>query len=54
MMSPLSVAQFIDPTQEPFDLMIMDEASQIFPEDSLGAIARAKQVDLATLIRTQK
>lgn len=44
MMSPLSVAQFIDPFQEPFDLMIMDEASQIFPEDSLGAIARAKQV----------
>ena len=44
MMSPLSVSQFIDPMQEPFDLMIMDEASQIFPEDSLGAIARAKQV----------
>lgn len=44
MMSPLSVSQFIDPSQEPFDLMIMDEASQIFPEDSLGAIARAKQV----------
>jgi len=44
MMSPLSVAQFIDPEQEPFDLMIMDEASQILPEDSLGAIARAKQV----------
>jgi len=44
MMSPLSVAQFIDPDQEQFDLMIMDEASQIFPEDSLGAIARAKQV----------
>jgi len=44
MMSPLSVAQFIDPSQEPFDLMIMDEASQILPEDSLGAIARANQV----------
>jgi len=44
MMSPLSVAQFIDSSQEPFDLMIMDEASQIFPEDALGAIARAKQV----------
>lgn len=44
MMSPLSVSQFIDPSQEPFDLMIMDEASQIFPEDSLGAIARAKQI----------
>lgn len=44
MMSPLSVSQFIDPSQEPFDLMIMDEASQILPEDSLGAIARAKQV----------
>lgn len=44
MMSPLSVSQFIDPSQELFDLMIMDEASQIFPEDSLGAIARAKQI----------
>lgn len=44
MMSPLSVAQFIDPSQEPFDLIIMDEASQILPEDALGAIARAKQV----------
>lgn len=44
MMSPLSVAQFIDPEQEPFDLIVMDEASQIFPEDALGAMARAKQV----------
>lgn len=43
MMSPLSVAQFVGADQEPFDLMIMDEASQIFPEDALGAIARAKQ-----------
>lgn len=44
MMSPLSVAQFIDPKQKPFDLVIFDEASQIFPEDALGSIARAKQV----------
>lgn len=44
MMSPLSLAQFIEPAEEKFDLMIMDEASQIFPEDALGAIARAKQV----------
>lgn len=44
MMSPLSVAQFVDPSQEPFDLIVMDEASQIFPEDALGAMARAKQV----------
>ncbi|MBY0549288.1 MAG: DUF4011 domain-containing protein [Candidatus Obscuribacterales bacterium] len=44
MMSPLSAAQFIDPTLMPFDLVIFDEASQICPEDAVGAIFRAKQV----------
>lgn len=44
MMSPLSVAQFLTPGRMQFDLLVMDEASQIQPVDALGAIARAKQV----------
>ncbi|MGY3230984.1 very-short-patch-repair endonuclease [Luteibacter sp. HA06] len=44
MMSPLSVAQFLPPGTMEFDLLVMDEASQIQPVDALGAVARAKQV----------
>jgi very-short-patch-repair endonuclease len=44
MMSPLSVAQFLKPGGIQFDLLVMDEASQIEPVDSLGAIARVKQI----------
>lgn len=44
MMSPLSVAQFLTPGKLTFDLLVMDEASQIQPVDALGAIARARQV----------
>jgi hypothetical protein len=44
MMSPLSVAQFLAPGAFEFDLLVMDEASQIQPVDALGAVARAKQV----------
>jgi very-short-patch-repair endonuclease len=44
LMSPLSVAQFIPPGSLMFDLVIIDEASQVKPEDALGAIARAKQI----------
>ena len=44
MMSPLSIAQFLPPGVLEFDLLVMDEASQIQPVDALGAIARAKQV----------
>ena len=42
MMSPMSVAQYLEPGKLTFDLVIMDEASQIRPEDALGAIARGK------------
>ncbi|MBF0181520.1 MAG: DUF3320 domain-containing protein [Magnetococcales bacterium] len=42
MMSPSSVAQFIKPDQR-FDLVIIDEASQMRPEESISALARAKQ-----------
>jgi very-short-patch-repair endonuclease len=44
MMSPMSVAQFLDPEGIRFDLVVMDEASQIRPEDAMGAIARGKQL----------
>lgn len=44
MMSPLSVAQFLKPGGIQFDLLVMDEASQIEPVDSLGAIARVNQI----------
>ncbi|NVM21222.1 MAG: DUF4011 domain-containing protein [Desulfobacterales bacterium] len=43
MMSPLSVAQYLAPGRISFDLVLMDEASQLRLEDSLGAIARGKQ-----------
>jgi len=44
MMGPLSVAQYLAPGQAEFDLVIMDEASQIKPEDAIGAVARGGQL----------
>lgn len=44
MMSPLSVAQFLAPGSVQFDLVLIDEASQVEPVDALGAMARARQV----------
>ena len=44
MMSPLSVAQFLEPGAVEFDLLVIDEASQVQPVDALGAIARCKQI----------
>ncbi|WP_220719123.1 DUF4011 domain-containing anti-phage protein Hhe [Agarivorans litoreus] len=44
MMSPMSVAQYLEPGQFDFDLVVMDEASQIRPEDALGAIARGNSI----------
>ena len=44
LMSPISVAQFLPPGVLEFDLLLIDEASQVRPEDALGAIARAKQI----------
>ncbi|MBI1623610.1 DUF3320 domain-containing protein [Comamonas suwonensis] len=44
MMSPLSVAQFLEPGAVEFDLLVIDEASQIEPVDALGAMARCKQL----------
>ncbi len=44
MMSPLSVATFLPPGQVEFDVVIFDEASQVRPEEALGAICRSKRV----------
>ena len=44
MMSPISVAQYLESGSLTFDLLIIDEASQVNPVDALGAMARANQV----------
>ncbi len=44
LMSPISVAQFLPPGTMTFDLLVIDEASQIRPEDALGVVARARQI----------
>lgn len=44
LMSPISIAQFLPPSKVSFDLLLIDEASQVRPEDALGAVARAKQI----------
>jgi very-short-patch-repair endonuclease len=44
MMSPTSIAQFLQPGILEFDLLLIDEASQVRPVEALGAIARCKQV----------
>lgn len=44
LMSPISVAQFLPPGSVAFDLVLMDEASQMRPEDAIGVIARGSSV----------
>ena len=44
MMSPLSVVQYLAPGNLKFDLIIIDEASQVKPEDAIGTLARGKQI----------
>lgn len=44
LMSPMSVARYIDITSEKFDLVIFDEASQMPTSDAVGAIARGKSL----------
>ncbi|MXY51903.1 MAG: DUF3320 domain-containing protein [Gammaproteobacteria bacterium] len=44
LMSPISIAQFLPPKALRFDLLVVDEASQVKPEDALGAIARCDQI----------
>jgi superfamily I DNA and/or RNA helicase len=47
LMSPLSVGQYLDPARLRFDLVIFDEASQVLPEDAIGAIYRGSQLVVA-------
>ncbi len=44
MMSPLSLAKFAPAGRLEFDLLLIDEASQMRPEDALGGLLRAKQI----------
>lgn len=44
MMSPLSLAKFLPSKAISFDLLVIDEASQMRPEDSLGGLLRGKKV----------
>lgn len=43
MMSPLAVAQYLPKQGVTFDLCVIDEASQMPPEEAIGALARSKQ-----------
>lgn len=43
LMSPLSVSTYLS-SDTKFDVVIFDEASQIFPQDAVGAIYRGKQL----------
>jgi hypothetical protein len=43
MMSPLAVAQYLPKGELCFDLCIIDEASQMTPEDAVGALSRCRQ-----------
>ena len=44
LMSPISVAQYLDLNQPPFDMVIFDEASQMPTSEAVGAIARGKSL----------
>jgi very-short-patch-repair endonuclease len=44
MMGPQAVAQYLEPGAVRFDIVVMDEASQLKPEEALGAIARGSQL----------
>ena len=43
LMSPISVAQYLDPGNPKFDLVIFDEASQVPTAQAVGALARGHQ-----------
>lgn len=44
LMSPISVAQYIDPSFPKFDLVIFDEASQLPTSEAVGVLARGENV----------
>ena len=43
MMSPTTVAELLPQDSQLFDIVVIDEASQMLPCDALGAIARGRQ-----------
>lgn len=43
MMSPISIATFLEPGEIEFDLVIFDEASQVRPVEAFGALLRCKK-----------
>jgi hypothetical protein len=43
MMSPMSIARYLEPGKHSFDLLVIDEASQMRPENALGAMLRCDQ-----------
>jgi very-short-patch-repair endonuclease len=47
LMSPITVSQFLPAESNKFDLIVFDEASQVVPEDAIGAIYRGKTVVVA-------
>lgn len=47
LMSPLSVAQYLDTSLALFDVVVFDEASQIPVWDAIGALARGRQAVIA-------
>ncbi len=44
LMSPLSVSTYLAADAVHFDVVVFDEASQIFPQDAIGAIYRGNQL----------
>lgn len=44
LMSPMSVAQYLDPKHALFDLVVFDEASQMPTSEAVGAMARGRNV----------
>ncbi|MDB4055668.1 DUF4011 domain-containing protein [Akkermansiaceae bacterium] len=44
MMGPRSVAQYLTPNTLEFDVLLIDEASQLKPAEALGACARSSQI----------
>jgi hypothetical protein len=44
LMSPVSAAQFLPAGSVDFDLLVIDEASQLRPEDTLGLVARCRRI----------
>ncbi len=51
LMSPQSVARYLDPDGLKFDLLLIDEASQVRPADAIGAMMRSKR---AIIVGDQK